>query len=534
MAEISLANLLLFGGHVTLVVAGGAVLARALGLRDPAGRIVFWRLLLVLCLALPFVTTAPDPLTRPAGQASLAETVRAATSPSAHGPAVAVARRAARALPDVPSAAVVLALATGAVLRLLWLGAGVASLRRLRGTRAGMNASAAFAWAAARVGARARLRVSPDVALPATFGLFRPVVLVPPAFEAWPPLVQRALAAHELLHVRRGDWAHALAEEAGRSLLWFHPAAWWLLDRIRLAREQVVDREVVRLTGDRRGYLEALVELATAEPPAAPSAAAAFFRKPHLLERVAYLTKEVPMPRLRIAVSLAAASAAAIALTVAGVRAVPLEPARAAAPPQVASAVPAATAVGGGALPPAPVHRAPVAYPAAARAAGLAGPVVLQVSTDPTGTPTSVEPLLGAAELTEAAVGALWQWRFEPGAEPATFLLAVNVRPDEPEPAAGVESRRVGGSLRPPAKAVDVRPTYPPDARKERVQGVVIVEATIDVDGAVAVGRVLRSADQRLDAAALDAVLRWQFVPTVIDGVRHPIVMTVTVNFTLS
>ena len=75
-------------------------------------------------------------------------------------------------------------------------------------------------------------------------------------------------------------------------------------------------------------------------------------------------------------------------------------------------------------------------------------------------------------------------------------------------------------------------PIYPPIAQSARVQGVVIIEATIGPDGRVKDAKVLRSIPL-LDQAALDAVKQWQFTPTLLNGVPVPVIMTVTVNFTL-
>ena len=72
---------------------------------------------------------------------------------------------------------------------------------------------------------------------------------------------------------------------------------------------------------------------------------------------------------------------------------------------------------------------------------------------------------------------------------------------------------RVGGNIKPPAKIKDVPPIYPADAQAASVQGVVIIEATIDTTGHVSRRRVLRSIPL-LDQAALDAVKQWQFKPT--------------------
>jgi len=98
---------------------------------------------------------------------------------------------------------------------------------------------------------------------------------------------------------------------------------------------------------------------------------------------------------------------------------------------------------------------------------------------------------------------------------------------------ARLQPLRVGGSIRAPVKTTDAKPVYPADAQKAGVQGVVILEALIDDQGSVANARVLRSVPL-LDAAALDAVSRWRFTPTEIEGRRISLLMTVTVNFTLS
>ncbi|NOT44387.1 MAG: energy transducer TonB [Acidobacteria bacterium] len=92
---------------------------------------------------------------------------------------------------------------------------------------------------------------------------------------------------------------------------------------------------------------------------------------------------------------------------------------------------------------------------------------------------------------------------------------------------------RVGGNIKPPTKTKDVRPSYPPIAQSARVQGVVIIEATIGPDGRVADARVLRSVPL-LDAAAIEAVRQWEFTPTLLNGQPVPVIMTVTVQFALS
>jgi protein TonB len=91
---------------------------------------------------------------------------------------------------------------------------------------------------------------------------------------------------------------------------------------------------------------------------------------------------------------------------------------------------------------------------------------------------------------------------------------------------------RVGSVVRAPQKIRDVQPVYPHPALLSRTEGVVIIEATIGVDGRVINTRVLRSANL-LDNAALEAVRQWEFTPTLLNGVPVPVIMTVTVNFSL-
>jgi TonB family protein len=91
---------------------------------------------------------------------------------------------------------------------------------------------------------------------------------------------------------------------------------------------------------------------------------------------------------------------------------------------------------------------------------------------------------------------------------------------------------RVGGTIKPPVKLKSVNAVYPIDAQEAKVQGVVIIEARIERDGTVGRARVLRSIPM-LDDAAVEAVRQWEFAPTLLNGAPMPVMMTVTVNFTL-
>jgi periplasmic protein TonB len=102
-------------------------------------------------------------------------------------------------------------------------------------------------------------------------------------------------------------------------------------------------------------------------------------------------------------------------------------------------------------------------------------------------------------------------------------------QPPSPPPQPPV---RLHSGMQPPTKIVHVNPIYPPLARAARREGLVVLEAVIDVRGNVTTVNVLQSVPL-LDQAAVDAVRQWRFTPTLMSGEPVPIVMTVTVNFQL-
>lgn len=91
---------------------------------------------------------------------------------------------------------------------------------------------------------------------------------------------------------------------------------------------------------------------------------------------------------------------------------------------------------------------------------------------------------------------------------------------------------RPGGNIREPKKVFDVAPVYPSIAAGARIEGMVILEAVINERGGVERVKVLRSV-ALLDAAAIDAVEQWRYTPTLLNGTPVPVLMTITINFTL-
>ena len=177
-------------------------------------------------------------------------------------------------------------------------------------------------------------------------------------------------------------------------------------------------------------------------------------------------------------------------------------------------------------------------YPRLAESARISGVVIAEIVIDTNGDVRDARILRSIPMLDQAALDAIRQWRYTPttlNGVPVELVMTVTVSftlGSEPAPTAGQAPVRVGGDIKEPRKIYDAKPTYPPAAQAAGVQGIVIVEAIIGVDGRVSSAKILRSVPM-LEEAAIDAVSQWVYEPTLLSGVPVPVVMTVTVNFTL-
>jgi len=159
-----------------------------------------------------------------------------------------------------------------------------------------------------------RLMISPAVQAPAVLGWIRPMVLVPAGALAGLPAEQlEAVLLHELAHIRRHDYLVNLAQGAIESLLFYHPAVWWISAQIREEREHCCDDVAVALTGDAIAYARTLTEFAGAQAAFRPALGA---NGGSLARRVARLLG-VARPAQRTG-SGGGAVAAAVLLGVAG------------------------------------------------------------------------------------------------------------------------------------------------------------------------------------------------------------------------
>lgn len=317
----------------------------------------------------------------------------------------------------------------GAILHLGRLAMGLARLHGLRArARPFPAASTSCGELIAALGTHPDVRLSDEVSGPVTFGVRRPTVLLPPRTLAVPSAVLQAILCHELLHVRRRDWLWTVAEACWSALFWFHPAARFLVARLSLTREMVVDQETVALTKNRRAYAAALLTFAE-DSPHPLVAATPFFERGGLAHRIALVAKENPMRSTRTVAVLGTALVAVAVLTVVAIRQVPL--ASASPGPHRLPAhlepwtAPTPTAVrsGNGLESPRVVRKENPQYTPEALAAKVEGSVWLDVLVQESGDVGRVDVFRSLDKvygLDAAAVDAAWRWRFEPGTKDGT------------------------------------------------------------------------------------------------------------------
>ena len=121
-----------------------------------------------------------------------------------------------------------------------------------------------------------RLLVSALVQVPTVVGWLRPVVLVPVgALGGLPAEHVEALLLHELAHIRRHDYPINILQSVAESLLFYHPAVWWVSGHIRAERELCCDDLAVSISGDALTYARALAQLESYRPAHLSAAIAA-------------------------------------------------------------------------------------------------------------------------------------------------------------------------------------------------------------------------------------------------------------------
>jgi TonB family protein len=477
---------------------------------------------------------------------------------------------------------------------------------------------------AGRLGVRrpVQLLESTAVGLPVMIGWLRPVILVPVSvFAGLTPDQIEAILAHELAHVRRGDYVVNALQRVVEIVLFYHPAIWWVSACVRREREHCCDDLAAPLASSRLTYARALLALEEQRGPALALTLGAtgtglFARIRRIVDPAAApgptLSKGSAMPIGLSLVALALTAGISVgstsaepsprrrAATLTALSGVPVNPAPAmaidtvrpsGADPAVPTGAFAPQARGsirgdvtdqeGGHVPGVTITVEPIAAVGPRRTAVSDASGQFAVINLPDGTYLlttalsgfrrdlrRVEIVSGGAltEMIQLRVGSLTEEiqvsPTSPNTPPAQEIQPATTsvpdlldaakqaatagrpadaeseirealallkagRPQLPAPAGPVV---VGGDIREPKRTHFVGPVYPKAARDAGIQGTVVIEATVDINGSVADAHVVRGVPE-LNDAALAAVRQWVYTPTLLAGVPVEVLMTVTVVF---
>jgi TonB family protein len=537
-------NLLAYSLQVATLAAVGTVLPLVLRLRHPGVLLHYWQGLFVACLVLPAIQPWHS---LPVETLSLNDigTVQIQTTF-----AVAAADPVNLSLPNILVAVLVL----GALARFTWLAVGFYRLRLYVQTAHRLcPLPEAVAEMCRLVNVNPPVYLSSEIGSPVAFGFRKPLILVPESFREMPHDFQKAISCHELWHVRRNDWLFSLLEEGAVAILWFHPAMWWLTSRIQLAREQVIDQLVLKTTGERKSYLEALLQTALARGRPELTLAPLFLTKHHLTQRVALILTEVSMSRTRLAVSLAVVLALLSLTGKLATSAFPLESRRTegqqlALLPQArdtsATSIPTASSL---AIPTEELsqkllNKVIPRYPAEAKVQRVQGEVLLAVNVNTKGEVDDVQIKKGHPLLVRAAVDSVRQWKYAPYVKDGVavpvsstvfvnFALSGSARAGDPAP--GPTTVRLGTNAMAANLVSRVEPIYPLEAKQKGVEGEVVFEVTVDEQGEVIDVQVL-GGNAILVAAAYDAARQWRYTPVLLNGNPVRAKANVSIKFELN
>jgi TonB family protein len=380
--------------------------------------------------------------------------------------------------------------------------------------------------------------------LTVTWGALQPKIILPSGSAEWADDRIRIVLAHELAHIRRGDWVAQMVAEILRAIYWFNPLVWIAARRLRHESEQACDDAVLALGIEGSDYATHLLDLARVvrqhRRPLFPGCPAPAMVRPSSLERRVNamlntrLNRKPPARSVRIgapvgllAVTMLIGGFGAAAQTFARFSGSVVDPMNTGIPRATLLLVNAQTQSKHEVRSDEHGRFEFVGLPAGEYLleAQVPGFATLRGSLTVTGQDVqrSLAMQIGSLQETISVVGSRSpSAASEPEArEPARPRRSVT----ECTPSAG------GGDIRPPRKLRDVRPAYPPHLQSAGVTGIVILAGRVGTDGFIDDVKVLRAPHAELVSAAVDAVRQWEFDATLLNCVPVDVAITVMVNF---
>lgn len=445
--------------------------------------------------------------------------------------------------------------AVGALLFLLPVLIGLWQVRTLRRFgRTWQHGESLVRQLAADAGIRRRvdLLLHEGISGPAGCGLMRPTVMLPPDAQTWKEDDLRRAIIHELEHIRRGDWVSQCITRVVCACYWFHPLVWMAWRQFALEAERACDDAVLR-SGEPTAYADQLVMLAERMSTAPKGSLLPMANRTHLKTRVvAVLDHGQQRGRAsRLSVALACVASTLLVTMLSPLRIV------------LASQNLAGTQnVAGSLMDPVgqPVPEATLTLLSSSTQRRMetetdqdgrftfsgiqAGEYSLQVqkfgfaASQQRITLKAGRDLNRTIELQVAGIDdtvAVYSKETPAALPPPPLPLSPNSNSTRPYMAQADLDRCAQASMfcriMPPHKIADAQPIYPTKQRENQVAGEVIVAGRIGRDGLIKDLRTLAPADPDFARATFDALRRWQFTPTQLDGVPIEVTIRVTADF---
>lgn len=368
-----------------------------------------------------------------------------------------------------------------------------------------------------------------------TWGMYRPVIVLPKGAGEWSADRMRLVLVHELSHVARRDWLTHVAAHLARAIYWINPLFWVACTRLQIESERACDDVVLAAGIDGASYASHLVDLARSLRGGRWLPAPSMARSSTLERRVVAMLnpdlKRGPVPRARkLAVAalvlIAALPIAAASETAGAPSGVLRDPSGRVLP----GATVRLSAIGSDAI-----HETQTDstgafrfgeipdgdYMLSARLPGFLGArtrLRVNASTPPIEMTVQVGTLKETVTVKSGDVNTPFVPRYVP-AKPACGVPA------------GSSSTDVGGNLRPPFKLKHVVPRYKSEWASAGLSGNVLLQAVVGSDGKVRDIEVVSPVNPELEEEAVNAVSQWEFSSTCLNGEAIDVRIFVTVAF---
>lgn len=381
------------------------------------------------------------------------------------------------------------------------------------------------------------VRICPLIDVPAVCGLTRPVILLPDSATTWPADRLDLVLRHEAMHAQRRDTLSQLVSNLVCALYWPLPWVWFAAARLRVEAELACDDAVLR-SGERASdYAGHLIDIVRglSGRERVPQGGIPMARISDLERRLrAMLNPEMNRrPAGRRMVLTAAVAALSILAPLAALRL----PASAAAPGGITGVV---RDVSGAAVPNA---RVTLTFPGSDRkevaTSDPAGRFTFEPLTDGKYALRASAKGFALSAIKELALtggnGAEVELVLQPGQVSESITVSGEGTPKASPAPSGPPTRiRVGGNVQATKIVNMVRPVYPPECKAAGIEGTVLLRAVISKEGDVlSLQRLNQLVDDRLAQAATEAVTKWKYQSTLLNGQPIEVITEIDVNFVL-